>query len=276
MGLVQPRRRHFCGRWNGYGQQPGSRFWYWIHDQRRVVVIVWNAGWVDTLLLSADAMRLDGANLNGAKVSAVRRVPPVQAQTVYVPEEPPPPPPQQPPHGHHGDHGGPPQQEYKRQVEAGPIWSNEDAQAKCPSVCQPPERWNGQWWTTQQGVMSVCECVSGGAPIAVQPSYQPAPPAPAPVYAMDEGRFQGLLQRLKNAAFANAKLNGLRDEVASGGHWTCQQLIVILKDLTFGDTQVQGASILWPNVVDPQNFPAVAESLTFEGDRQKLRRALGR
>ena len=83
-------------------------FWYWIHDQRRVVVIVWNAGWVDTLLLSADAMRLDGANLNGAKVSAVRRVPPVQAQTVYVPEEPPPPPPQQPPHGHHGDHGGPP------------------------------------------------------------------------------------------------------------------------------------------------------------------------
>jgi hypothetical protein len=44
-------------------------------------------------------------------------------------------------------------------VNAGPIWSNPDAQGKCPAVCADVARtWNGQWKTTQQGVMSVCGC----------------------------------------------------------------------------------------------------------------------
>lgn len=42
---------------------------------------------------------------------------------------------------------------------AGPIWSNADAQDKCPATCKPVVRtWNGQWTTTQPGVMSVCAC----------------------------------------------------------------------------------------------------------------------
>lgn len=41
--------------------------------------------------------------------------------------------------------------------EAGPIWNNGDANNKCPRVCAPT-RWTGQWWTTQPGRMSVCEC----------------------------------------------------------------------------------------------------------------------
>lgn len=44
-------------------------------------------------------------------------------------------------------------------VNAGPIWSNPDAQGKCPTVCADVGRtWNGQWKTTQPGVMSVCGC----------------------------------------------------------------------------------------------------------------------
>ncbi len=44
-------------------------------------------------------------------------------------------------------------------INAGPIWSNPDAQGKCPAVCSNVGRtWNGQWKTTQQGVMSVCGC----------------------------------------------------------------------------------------------------------------------
>ena len=45
-------------------------------------------------------------------------------------------------------------------INAGPIWNNEDAQQKCPSVCSGL-RWNGQWATTQQGVMSVCGTTAG-------------------------------------------------------------------------------------------------------------------
>jgi hypothetical protein len=44
-------------------------------------------------------------------------------------------------------------------INAGPIWSNTDAQGKCPNVCADVARtWNGQWKTTQPGVMSVCGC----------------------------------------------------------------------------------------------------------------------
>ena len=44
-------------------------------------------------------------------------------------------------------------------IEAGPIWSNNHAQSVCPKVCSRSEMdWNGQWWTTVQGRMSVCQC----------------------------------------------------------------------------------------------------------------------
>lgn len=44
-------------------------------------------------------------------------------------------------------------------VEAGPIWNNADAKAKCPRVCSGlGANWNGQWHTTRQGEMSVCAC----------------------------------------------------------------------------------------------------------------------
>jgi FtsP/CotA-like multicopper oxidase with cupredoxin domain len=42
---------------------------------------------------------------------------------------------------------------------AGPIWSNTDAQAKCPRACQAGNgTWNGQWTTTIFGQLSVCGC----------------------------------------------------------------------------------------------------------------------
>lgn len=43
-------------------------------------------------------------------------------------------------------------------VDAGPIWSNDDAQTKCPTVCENNGGWNGQWTTTVPGIMSVCGC----------------------------------------------------------------------------------------------------------------------
>ena len=46
--------------------------------------------------------------------------------------------------------------------EAGPIWSNDDAQGKCPVTCADL-RWEGVWWTTVPSQMSVCECIDGGS-----------------------------------------------------------------------------------------------------------------
>jgi len=43
-------------------------------------------------------------------------------------------------------------------LEAGPIWNQQDAEKKCPGVCEKHGGWTGHWWTTVQGKMSVCQC----------------------------------------------------------------------------------------------------------------------
>lgn len=46
-------------------------------------------------------------------------------------------------------------------VDAGPIWNQNDANVKCPVTCNKGYGpWNGQWWTTIWGKMSVCQCVA--------------------------------------------------------------------------------------------------------------------
>jgi hypothetical protein len=45
-----------------------------------------------------------------------------------------------------------------RDVEAGPIWNQMDADRKCPKVARDVGgTWTGQWHTTIPGQMSVCE-----------------------------------------------------------------------------------------------------------------------
>src|SRR4051812_30773241 len=55
-------------------------------------------------------------------------------------------------------------------VNAGPIWSNSDAQTKCPGVCEGL-KWNGQWTTTVPG--QVCGIVQG-ADVPVGPIWSNA------------------------------------------------------------------------------------------------------
>lgn len=48
-----------------------------------------------------------------------------------------------------------------RNVNAGPIWNQADAELKCPVVAYAVHgTWTGQWVTTEQGQMSVCEIVN--------------------------------------------------------------------------------------------------------------------
>jgi hypothetical protein len=50
-----------------------------------------------------------------------------------------------------------------KDVEAGPIWNQSDAEVKCPATCSPGNvKWNGQWKTTVPGSMSVCGSAKAG------------------------------------------------------------------------------------------------------------------
>ena len=57
--------------------------------------------------------------------------------------------------GGYGNGGG---RGVTREIEAGPIWNQRDAETKCRSKAQELRgEWTGQWRTTVQGRMSVCE-----------------------------------------------------------------------------------------------------------------------
>ena len=43
-------------------------------------------------------------------------------------------------------------------IDAGPIWNNDDAQRKCPAVCGGYRNWDGNWRTVETGRNSVCTC----------------------------------------------------------------------------------------------------------------------
>ena len=52
---------------------------------------------------------------------------------------------------------------------AGPIWSNQDAQVKCPRACAADNAtWNGQWTTVEPGKLSVCGCVQNETSVLIR------------------------------------------------------------------------------------------------------------
>lgn len=52
-------------------------------------------------------------------------------------------------------------------VQAGPILDQGDAKTRCNNLAKRMGgTWNGQWWTTVEGEMSVCQIVLGGAKTA--------------------------------------------------------------------------------------------------------------
>ncbi len=110
------------------------------------------------------------------------------------------------------------------------------------------------------------------------PGYQQQPPiAPQPVAApMPLPQFQTLLTQMKRLAFSDEKINAVQDAVNSGHYFTCDQIVLLMRGSTFGDDQVKIGSILFPRAIDPQNFSLLTSALTFESDRQRLRKACGR
>ena len=67
-------------------------------------------------------------------------------------------------------------------IEAGPIWNNNNAQQKCPGVCTSKNlQWTGHWVTTVQGKMSVCKC----DPKTAQPTITPTQASPGTTTSLD-------------------------------------------------------------------------------------------
>lgn len=65
-----------------------------------------------------------------------------------------------------------------RQIDAGPIWNDWDAESKCPGVCSDNDReWTGEWRTVPGTMTSTCDCK--GAMKRRSGALVPSPAAPA-------------------------------------------------------------------------------------------------
>ena len=167
---------------------------------------------------------------------------------------------------------------YQPPVYRGPIWDPLEGTGPSapPVVVMPPV----------QPPPVVYQPQPQPPPVYQQPHYPPPgyqqPPPPPPVYQQPQimpvspGQFGPLLSQLQRLSFSDEKQNYVRDLVNSGYYFTCSQIVQLMKTSAFGDEQVKIASTLYPRAVDPENFMQLTSSLTFESDRQKLRRLIGK
>ena len=169
------------------------------------------------------------------------------------------------------------QQQYQANVPPPPPGQWQQTPPPPPGQWQqtPPPPPPGQWQQQQQGQWQQQPPPPPGQWQQTPPGY-PAP-APVPVVApMAPAAFGGALAQMQRLSFSDEKVNYARDLVSSGNYFTCDQIAQLMRTASFGDDQVKIAAMLYKNAVDPQNFTALTTTLTFESDRQKLRRMLGR
>ena len=104
------------------------------------------------------------------------------------------------------------------------------------------------------------------------------------------------LARVKAAPVAPALLtgadldklvNGMAKEAFDPGKFTylenfgiaspldCRQAARLLKGFTFDDHRVKAAALLYPKIVDRQNFDEVLSTFTFEANKAAARKAVG-
>jgi len=156
-----------------------------------------------------------------------------------------------------------------RDVEAGPLWNNGDADRKCPAVCAPG-RWTGQWRTTVPGRMSVCGCTNDGGRWqgGSVPEYSQS--QGAGVRPMFDGRFEELLQVVRAEAFGQGKLRIL-EGAARDNYFVIAQVRRVIETFSFPSDKMRALEIMAPRVLDRQNAFSLYSAFDFEMEKEQAR-----
>ncbi len=93
--------------------------------------------------------------------------------------------------------------------------------------------------------------------------------------AMSDDEFGRIRAALQRQWWDDARQRLLLD-VARDRMFSTRQVAQVMALFTFGDAKVEAAATLYPQVVDPQEFYAVYDSLTFGSEKDELRRRIGR
>ena len=95
-----------------------------------------------------------------------------------------------------------------------------------------------------------------------------APTAPRVVSSSELTQIERSIDR---ESFSDDQLAVLRS-ASRGRHFTSSQVIRLMNGFSFDDDKVEAAVILFPRVIDQQNWYTVYGGLTFSSDKTALRR----
>ena len=94
------------------------------------------------------------------------------------------------------------------------------------------------------------------------------PPAPRVVSSSELHQIERSINR---ESFSDDQLAVLRS-ASRGRYFTSAQVLQLMRGFSFDDDKVEAAVILFPRVVDQQNWYTVYGGLTFSSDKTALRR----
>ena len=110
------------------------------------------------------------------------------------------------------------------------------------------------------------------APLAGDDARRP-PRGMPPV--MSDDKLKEFLGRLDNAIGSDDKM-GLIRAAAASFFFTCDQVGVLVDALAFSQNKVDAAALLFPRVVDPENFDRVFDHIPSSSSREELHKRIGR
>lgn len=115
-------------------------------------------------------------------------------------------------------------------------------------------------------------------PLAGQPPYPPAPGYPAPeagyLVPMRSADVANLAQALRRCNFDDKRLPLLYQALAQSS-LRAGDLALLVRTMTFSDSQKETAKFGYAHLVDPQNFYRVLEALTFSTSANEILADLG-
>jgi len=103
-----------------------------------------------------------------------------------------------------------------------------------------------------------------------QAPAQPAKPAP-----MTNDAFAALYAAVKHESFDSNKLTVVQ-QAAQANWFTASQIAAMMDAFSFGGGKVDAAVAMWPHMVDPENSFAIYGRLTFQSDKDKLRKRVAK
>jgi Ricin-type beta-trefoil lectin domain/Domain of unknown function (DUF4476)/Mannan-binding protein len=159
-----------------------------------------------------------------------------------------------------------------RDVEAGPIFHNDQAAERCPRVCAP-DRWTGVWRTTVPGRMSVCACEDDAPPW--RRGREPVRDIAVGPQPMDERSFSELIRAMEGEAFSQGRLRVL-ESAAGGRHFAMAQLRRIVQLFSFPFDRVRAVEIVAPQVLDRGELFTLYGALEFDTEKAQVRQIFER